>query len=850
LKRRFVLSMIARELRHAGRRFGLYGGCMAIGIAVVVGLHALREAVDHAVDLRSRELLGADLRLESRDPVSPELQAVLDPLEARAEVPPTLVTRLGSMVLAERSGRSRLVDLLAIAGDYPLYGEVWTEPAGRWTDFGQRARQVFVDATLLIQLDARVGDRLMVGGESFEIAAAVRRAPGSFGLQAEVAPRVFLRRSDLDLTDLIQPGSLVSHLRYLKLPGEDVEVWRDENRGLLEEARMRVQTVEGYQEDLSESFGLLTRYLGLVGLAALVLGSIGVAAGVRVFVREKLDSVALLRSLGASPRDVVGVYTGLAIVLGAVSGSLGIVLCVPLLWGLPSLLGDMLPVEVEIGLGPVSVATGLALSIWATLLCALGPVRELALVAPLRALRRDFGGEATERPAARLAVPVAAGISLLAVSLWQAGEWRVGLGFSLGLCSTVGVLALAAASAAGWLRRHPLRGSAYWVRQGVANLFRPRNHTLPTTIAIGFALFVVATVHVVQRNVLAELAVDTRPDRPNMVLFDVQRDQVDPVRDLLADHEAVIVDHAPLVSARLAGVAGRRRADWLGDEALSRELRWALQREYRLTYADALRDSEELVGGHWWAPGDRYASAGPYPVSLERDLATALGVGLGDELRWLVQGVEIESYVASLRQVDWGRMATNFFVVFPPVALEDAPQSTVLLAHLAEERERADFQRDLVGRFPNVSALDATLILRSLDTMLEQIGIAIRVLSLFTLATGLAILVAAAAAARSERMRESLLLRVLGAPRRTLRLIMATEAVALALLAAGVGGLLALLSSAVVVVFVFELPFAPPMIDLLALVGATFVVTALAGALGGRALADRSPQSALREEGG
>jgi len=850
VKTRFVASMLRRELRAATRRFGFYGSCMAIGIAVVVCLHSLREGVNEAVDLRSREMLGADLRLESRDPFGPEVSAAVDPLEAQALQPPTRVTRLGSMALAERSGRSRLVDLLAIDGVYPIYGEVWTEPRDRWAEFDAVPGRIFVDSTLLLQLDIAVGDRLRLGSESFEIFAAVKKAPGSFGLQAEVAPRVFLLKSDLDRTGLVVEGSLVSHLRYLKLPADLVDPWVEQHKEMLEVARVRVQTVSSYQKDMSEAFGNLTRYLGLVGLAALVLGSIGVAAGVRVFVREKLETVALFRSIGASPGDVVAIYTGLAVCLGLAAGMLGILLCLPLIAVLPRFLSDLLPVEVSLGVGPGAIATGLGLSVWATLLCAMGPVLDLARVAPLRALRRDFGENDRRGNQGRIASVLAIAVSLLLASIWQAGSLRVGISFAAGLAATVAVLAFVALGLIRVLRRHPPKVFAYWARQGIANLFRPRNHTLPTIIAIGFALFVVATVHAVQRNVLDQMAVDTRPDRPNFVLFDVQRDQLAGVEALLAEHGAGITDQAPLISARLSAIGGVSRSRFLADEDLSQELRWGLQREYRLTYSDTLRDSEELVAGRWWEPGEVTADSAPYPVSLERDLANSLGVEVGDSLRWRIQGVEIETRVASLRQVDWGRMATNFFVVFPPAALEGAPQNTVLLAHLAEEKARADMQRDLVGRFPNVSALDATLILRSLDTMLEQIGIAIRLLSFFTLGTGIAILIAASIAARTERAREALLLRVLGASRQTLRRIVATEAVVLAGLAAAVGGLLSAVAAWGIVVFVFEMPFAPPILDLLGLTLATFAVTALFGGVGGggaTAAAD-SPQAALRRE--
>ncbi len=852
MRTRFVFSMIRRELRAAARRFGFYGSCMAIGIAVVVCLHSLREAVNEAVDLRSKELLGADLRLESRDGFGPEILEALEPIEAAALQPATRVTRLGSMALAEKSQRSRLVDLVAIDGEYPIYGAVFTKPAYRWDEFGQEPGRVFVDSTLLIQLDIAVGDTLRIGGEDFVIAAAVTKAPGSVGLQSEIAPRVFLTASDLDRTQLVVEGSLVGHLRYWKLPPDLVDAWAEEHELLFEDQRVRVQTVQGYQEDMAEAFSNLTRYLGLVGLAALVLGSIGVAAGVRVFVREKLDGVAMLRSIGARPNDVVAVYTGLAICLGLAAGTLGILLCLPLVALLPGMLGELLPVEVSIRVGPAAIATGLGLSIWATLLCAMGPVLDLARVAPLRAIRRDFSESESDAGDSGLrarwgAVGIVAG-SLLLASIWQAGNLRVGAGFALGLTATVALLALSARGLVRLLRNHPPKGLAYWARQGIANLFRPRNHTLPTTIAIGFALFVVATVHSVQRNVIDQMAVDNSPDRPNFVLFDVQRDQVDGVQALLAEHGAGLTDQAPLIAARLAGIQGIPRATFLADEDLSRELRWGLQREYRLTYADELRDTEELVGGEWWNPDEVRASDTSFPVSLERDLANSLGVGVGDALTWRIQGVEIETTVANLRQVDWGRMATNFFVVFPTAALESAPQSAVLLAHLAAEDARAAMQRDLVGRFPNVSALDATLILRSLDTMLEQIGIAIRLLSLFTLGTGIAILIAASMAARTERAKEALLLRVLGASRRLLRRIVATEAVVLAALAATVGAGLAAIASWLVVVLVFELPFDPPLLDVAGLALATFGVTALFGGLGGASGTRESPQAALRRE--
>jgi putative ABC transport system permease protein len=840
---RFIFAMARRELRAARRRFLLYGGCMAIGIAVVVGLHALRETVREAVDLQSRAMLGADLRLVSRGPFTDN---VLDRLATLEPDGAASLTRFGSMALVERTGRSRLVDVQAVEGGYPFYSAVETAPPGGWGDLQRGGEGALVDPSLLIQLDARVGDTLVLGDARFPIEGEIRKAPGSFGLQTQVAPRVFIAQRQLAATGLVQLGSLVEYRRYLQVAPERLAPWLRAERSALEAARVQLQTVASYQSELSRSFASLTRYLGLVGLAALALGSIGVASGVGVFVREKLDSVAVLRSLGARPRDVVATYGVLALCLGALAGAAGVLLCVPLQWLLPALMKDVLPLDVTLSLGPGAISTGVGLGLWATGLSALGPLIDVGRVAPLRALRRDFGAADDGPRGGQRLVLAAAAFSLLAVSLWQAPRLLAGLGFAAGLGAALALLVVCAQGMARLLRRHAPQRAAYWLRQGVANLFRPRNHTTTTTAAIGFALFVVASLHVVQHSVLAQITADTGADRPNLVLFDVQPDQSAPLDAFLEERGARVVDRAPLVSARLGALRGERSDASLATGELSRELRWALRREYRLTYRDDLRDTEEVVAGDWWSPGASWPER-DLPVSLEEDLAKRLGVALGDRLIWQVQGVDIETVVTNIRRVDWSRLATNFFVVLPPAALEGAPQSSVVLATLADARARAELQRDLVARFPNVSALDATVILRALDAVMGQVRTAIQVLAFFLLGTGLLILLAAASASRGERQREALLLRVLGASTGLVRRIQAAEAFALGALAGVVGGGLSLLASWLLVRFLFELPFAPPWSDLGLLVFGTILLTGALGGASGWRSRSRSPLAALRD---
>jgi putative ABC transport system permease protein len=826
----------------------LYGSSMALGIAAVVALQGVRASVRDSVDRESQRVLGADLRLASRTPLDADLADRIAVLAAQPDVATVRMTRFGSMALDEASQRTRLVDVQASDPAYPFFGAIESEPPGRWNRLhapGNGEPTALVDPSVLIQLDGRVGGSIILGQTRFRVIGTIVKSPGSIGLQASVAPRMFISRRHVEGTGLVVRGSLVDHLLFLRAPAPALAAWLDENTDALEAAHVRIQTVAKTQKDLSRSFAALTRYLGLVGLASLLLGGIGVASGVSVFVREKYENVAVLRSLGASSHDILASYGLLALALGGAAGISGAAAGTALQWALPTLLRDLLPVDVAFELQSGVLLTGVLLGLWLTSLFVAAPLFDLSRVPPLRALRRDFQ-PADTAAGGRTALVAALALSLLAASLWQAPRIVTGLVFAAALAAVLAALTAAAAGAMALLRRHRPRRGPFWARQALANLFRPRNHTLATTLAIGFGLFLVSTLHIVQHNVLTRIASDTRPDRPNLVLFDVQPDQVAELEGFLAERGTALFENTPLVSARIGGLRDRSTANWLGDADLDRNFRWALQHEYRLTFSAELRETEEIVAGSWWG-GDSLAADEPTPISLEVKLAESLGIELGDEIVWDIQGIPIETVVASLRVVNWGRLATNFFVVFPPGVLERAPHTNVLLLRVADATSRATLQRDLVGRFPNIAALDATVILRALDAVLKEVGLAVQALALLTLATGLLILIAATASSRHERTREALMLRTLGASSGVVRRIVAGESLALALLAATVGTLSSLAASAALVHFVFELPFSPPWRDLALFVLATLAITTGLGWLNGRPAASESPLASLRE---
>ena len=844
--------MARRELRSARRRLALYGACMAIGIGAVVGLHGFRSAALAAVDAESRGLLGADLRLTSREPFERKSEALRDALgglAGREGVQLSRVTSFASMALAEGSGRTRMVQVLASDGAFPFYGTLRTEPAGLWQGMAE-GRGLLVDPAVLVQLDTAVGQTLKLGEARFEIAGTVTRAPSAIGLRGAIAPRVYLPRALVEQTGLVQDGSLVEFIRYAAdADAEALGRWLDREKSGLESERVGVETAESYRAQVAGSLASFTRFLGLVGLMALLLGGIGVAAGVRVFAREKLDTAAVLRALGASQNEVLAIYLAQAAALGAVSALAGIGLGLAVQAVLPRTLGAVLPLEVRFTFEPTVLVTGFGLGVGLAVLFALWPLLELHGVAPLRALRRDFSAGA-RNARAPLGVGAALAAGLLSVSLWQAPSWRAGFAFAGGFAVALLLLAAVARGGMRAVRRAVPRHAPFWLRQGVANLFRPRNHTQATVLSVGAGVFLIATLQLVEHNLLGEIALDRGDDRPNLVLFDVQRDQRADVEARLAARGEVL-EEAPIVSARIASVSGETAPALLGREDLPRSLRWALGREYRLTYTAEQRPSEKIVAGEWWDADARATPGEPHPVSLEAELAEDLGAGVGDEIVWDIQGVQVPTRVASLRQVDWSRLATNFFVVFAPGALERAPQSFVLLGRVEGDNARAELQRDLVAAHPNLSALDVTVILRAVRAIVDEVGRAIRFMALFALATGAVVLLAAVSTSRFDRERESLLLRTLGSDGGTVRRIVATEHLALGALAAGVGLLLAVAGGWALLTFWFRLDrFDVPVATFAQLAGWVVAISVASGWANTRHALRVSPLVGLRRAAG
>jgi putative ABC transport system permease protein len=849
---RFVLRLAAREARASGRRLASLALVVGVGVAALVAINSFTANLLAEVRQQGRALLGADLGLSSGSAYSSGADRIVADLHEAAGGERAAVARVTSLAaMAKGTSRtgSRLVQLSAVEPGYPFFGLVETEPAGSWTRLRETGGAI-VDPSLLVSLGAALGDTMAIGEAHFPIVATIVHMPGDVAVRAALGPRVFVSTDRLADTGLLVTGSRARYETFMRLPaGADARRLADRFRGPLAAERVTIRTVAEDQRRLGQSLGRLGRYLGLIALMALLLGGLGVASAVHVFVKRKRETVAVLRCLGAEGQQVVAVFllqVGAAGVVGGVGGAL---LGVAVQGLLSRVLGSFLPVTVPWALSPAAAASGIAYGAWVAVAFAAIPLLGMRRVAPVQLLRQTTIESA---PARREPAVFAAGaliaVSVVLLAILQAGSIRTGFGFAGGIATALLVLWLAALGLARALRRFPPGGLPYLGRQGLANLHRPGNQTVTVVLALGFGTFLLATLILVQHNLLRDLRAASPAGRPNLVFFDVQPDQRESLSALLKAHGAAVGEAVPVVPMRIASIRGDAVAESLKAAAGTPDARdrWALRREYRSSYRSALGPSERVVEGRFWTASDEVVD--PVPVSLERGVARELGVKVGDMIDWDVQGVSVRSRVTSLRDVDWARFEPNFFAIFAPRALDDAPQTFVTLTRLDDAASRARLQRAVVEALPNVATLDIAEVQRTIEGILDQVAAAIRFMAGFSLVAGGLVLLGAVGASRRERVREGVLLRTLGATKRQVAVVLATEYAALGLLAVAVSLGLAVAAGFGLTRFVFDAPFALPWAGLAGL-ALTVVALTLGVGLGASGPVFRqTPLEVLRAE--
>jgi putative ABC transport system permease protein len=826
----FALRLAWREARSSIRRLATYMIAVSVGIAALVAINSFRANVMQSVDDQARTLLGADIRISSNAPFPDSIVAVIDSMEARR--PGTTATLVSTLSMAlSRGGRERLVQLRGVRGPYPMYGSMETQPAGAWRRL--EAGDILLEPALLAQLDTHTGDTLTIGGTRFAVAGVITNLTPEVNFRGALGARVFMSRDALERTGLLKFGSIASHEAYLRLP-KAAEQWLflDKHEALFERSLVQTTTAGQQARRMARAVDVLGRFLGLIGLGALLLGGIGVASAINVFIRSRRDSIAVLRCLGATQATAFTAYVLLATALGAASAAVGVLLGVLVQFALPALLRGVMSFDVQFQPEWTVVAAGLLFGTVITTAFALLPLLAVRGITPLRALRVTHEPVRTRDPWHALVLLVLAGI-MTATCVWQADDVRVGIVFAATLAGALVLLWLAGALLLRLTPRFVPHRSAFPVRQGIANLHRPNNQTRTVTVAVGFGVFVLSALWVVQHNLLDWMSMADAKNAPNVVLIDVQPDQVAELRKVISRYATTEPEITPIVPARIAEIHG----------GTGEPERWAMRREYRHTWR-AEPTGETIIAGRWWTGAREPGHVAE--ISVEEGLLHDLNAGLGDTITWDVQGLPVESVITSVRSVNWAEFRTNFFVVFQPGVLEAAPHTYVALVH-TDSAVSGDFQREVAQRFVNVSAIDARDVQQTLQSIVQRVSFAIQFMALFSLAAGALVLLAALAAGRHQRIRESALLRVLGARRAQVRTILLTEYVASGILAGVAGILLGGTAGWLLVRFLFELPFSVPAAQLALLAAGVAALSAIVGLYTTRDALSGTPLQVIRD---
>lgn len=886
----FMFNMAWRETSAAWRHFLYFLVCIAIGVGALTGVSLFGTQVERAVTKEARGLLGGDLEIRLSRLISPKGKEVLDSLSDRG-IAFTHVNELVAMAAKAGSSGSgqptQIIELKAVEPHYPLYGTLRLEPQGDLVDLlGRQTRRcpdrpcfgVVVQESLLIRMGLTVGDPFRIGQGLFIITGVVRTEPDRMANAFSLGPRVLMSQEGLHAAELVKVGSRIRERYLLKIPNTmEPEPLLYELRGRLAPDSARVSSYRDAQPQLKQSLEQLTRYLGLIGLTALFVGGLGVATSVHAFVREKLNTIAILKTVGAESPTIIRTYGLQAMILGLVGSLVGLMIGVLLHQGLPWMIAALMTSDLldqlgfakngmDFALAPL--AKGLALGMLSTLLFALWPLLTIRDVKPARIFRREVAPltPTTNHPAApwwtawrkldrtKILVGVGVGLGLALLSVWQAGSWKVGLFFILAFAAAVLLLGASARGALMALRKWP-RPEPLVLRQALGNVVRPGSQAVSITIAIGIAVMVVTTVTLVERSLLTQVG-DNRPtDAPTFFFIDIQPDQAEGMAALLRQRSSDPHPRlTPLVRTRLSAVKDEPvKVEATSDEEEQKEKttqkeerrkKWYLTREYVLTFLQDLPKDNKIVQGEWWKPGQVF----PRPlISIEEDAAKQLGLTVGDTLELDIQGVPITAEISSVRQVEWGNFSTNFYMIVSPGALDGAPHTYVATVRVAPSEELA-LQQAVVASFPNVTAINMGDVLDGFARVLDRLSLAIRAVALFCVLSGGLVMAAALAATRYRRLYESVILKALGATRSVIVCSFAAEYALLGALGGFLGCALASALSWAVLSTVFDLSWSLQPTVLIMGFTATVILTMLVGFLSTYRLLGQPPLAVLRHE--
>jgi len=830
--------MAWRDAKASRVRLLLFMASIILGIAAVVSIQLFSQNLKTNIQVQSKALMGADFIIDSDELPNERAQAIIDSLG-----PDAREVNFVSMIAFPKNGGTKLVQVRGLEGDFPFYGTIDTQPviaASNYQDTGG----ALVDATLMLQYAIKPGDSIKIGEVTMPIAGSLKAIPGSTAIGASVAPPVIIPYRYIEKTELLQFGSRKEYQFFYNAPTVDLVDLDKRIDPMLDDENADLDTHTSTSERLGRSFQNVSTFLSLAAFIALLLGCIGIASSVNIYIKEKLKSVAVLKCMGATRRQSFLIYLIQISGIGIIGGSIGTMIGAGLQELFPYILKEFLPFNVAISITPQPLIMGVLLGLFMSVLFALLPLMRTWYVSPLEVLRISETSSEKSKKAGYVVFTVIV-LFLYLFSLWLLGDALFALSFVVGVLVTFAILAGISSLSMRMVKAYFPKRAKFTIRQSVLNLFRPNNQTVVLIVAIGLGTFLISTLYFTKDILLAKTNVEQTSESANLITLDVQSDQLSDVVNTFNANNLNVIDNIPLVTMRMHRIKGVL-VNSLRRDTTSQIRGWILNHEFRTTYRDSLIASEELLAGEWTAT---QKASDPIKISISDNLAVDAMVTVGDTIVFNVQGVLMPTTVGSIRKVDWGRLQLNFSIVFPKGILENAPQFNVLTTYAPSEERSADLQRDLVTKFPNVSIIDLRQMYTIIEGILDKVSWIINFMAFFSIFTGIIVLIGSVRNSKYQRIRESVLLRTLGATNKQILKISALEYLFLGILGSLVGILLALVGSLLLALFVFNEAFVPSIIPFVVfLPGISLLVLAI-GLSNIRTVLKSSPLEVLRREG-
>ncbi len=845
----------SRELRSSRGKFLFVILSVAIGVAALTGVRGFSTAFRQTLLVRARSILAADLSARMFQQPDTTQAAKLQALSASG-IAVTPVTEMAGMATAANSLDPLLVALKAIdPTQYPYYGSVDLQPAMPLSS-AIGGNNVAVGEDLLIRLKLHAGDSIQLGDSTLRVAAIVLSEPDRLSGSFAAGPRILLTLDQLEATHLLAPGSRAGQRYLFKLPKKDdraVAQLKTQLEGILPEAQ-----VTDYRETnpaITMALDRATGILSLVSLVALVLGAVGVAMAMRTHLLQRLDSIAIMKSLGARSSHILRIYLLQTLLLGLIGGLLGVALGVGVQLILPLLLAKLLGIQPELHIAASAIFAGLATGLLTTVLFTMPPLLDIRSVRPILILRRsvdDAGDEGRltgflnklRNSGAQIAaaILIAAGITLIATTLSDSKE--VGRIFTLGLAAVLLVLLITSALVLRGLRALLNRTRAKLtpvVRHGLANLYRPGNPSSALLAALGLGIMQIASVFLLSHALIQELKLSTQPTLPNVFLIDIAPTEIDGVRSILTSHSAVrgTPEFLPVLASRILKVDGVPAAQLKLENFPKRMLQ-----SISLTWVENMPPGTKVIKGEFWKPGDTKPQ-----VAIGQRMAERLKVGVGSHIIFAAAGdpdhpidAEVSAIIRSDGQHAWSR--SEFLLPHAPLA--KLPAVWYGGVH-ADPARVGELQRVLYAKYPTVTVINVAQAMETLRGVLLQVSLVVQFLAGFSIFAGLVILASAIAGTRYRRVREVVVLKTLGATRSRIAAIFSIEFATLGLIAGFVGLIFANITTRVVLRKLDLDYHFLAMTNLLSLLGVA-LLTVATGWLASFRVLGQKPLEVLREE--